>query len=150
MTPPSAAPSKVTAWWRAVRGRCPVCGHGHLFRHWFGMVERCPGCGLRFERSEGSWTGSVGLNIVVTFTLLFLTLIGVFLLTYPDVPIATMGLLGAAVAVGFPIAFFPLSKTIWLTIELTLNPLEPGEARLIPGSGGETGETGPAERPEPR
>ncbi len=114
-------------WSRAIRRRCPVCGQGHLFHRWFWMVERCPRCGLQFERAEGTWSGSVGLNMIVTFALLFFVMISVFLATYPDVSTRTLAVSAGAVAVICPFAFFPLSRTVWLSIDLALRPLEPGE-----------------------
>ena len=116
-----------TMFWRALRRRCPVCGGGHLFRHWFRMEERCPRCHVRLERVEGSWSGSVGLNTVVSFACLFLALLIGFLATWPDVSATTLALVAAPVAILVPILFFPLSKTLWLATELAMRPLAPDE-----------------------
>jgi uncharacterized protein (DUF983 family) len=104
-----------------------VCGQGHLFRHWTTMVERCPRCGLRFERVEGHWTGALGINTVVSFGSLLLVMLVVFWTTEPDVPAGL--LIGSAVLVALvvPVAFFPLSKTLWLAIDLQMRPPEAGE-----------------------
>ena len=67
----------------ALTRRCPVCGQGHLFRRWFTMIDRCPRCGLRFERIEGHWTGDLGINTIVSFGALLLTLLGGFLAHLP-------------------------------------------------------------------
>jgi len=112
---------------RGLTGRCPVCGQGHLFRHWFRMIERCPRCGLRFERTEGHWTGDLGINTIVSFGALLVTLLGGFLLTYPDVPAAGLLLACLTVAIIVPILFFPLSKTIWLAIDLRFRPASADE-----------------------
>ena len=53
---------------------CPVCGQGHLFVRYFRMIDRCPRCGLRFERLEGHWTGDLGINTIVSFGTLLITL----------------------------------------------------------------------------
>jgi uncharacterized protein (DUF983 family) len=113
--------------WRALRKHCPVCDEGHLFRAWFTMRERCPRCGLRFERIEGHWSGDLGINTIVSFGALFLTLIIGFAVTYPDVPGVLLFVCAIAVAVIVPLAFFPFSKTLWLAIDLMMRPLEPGE-----------------------
>ena len=34
------------------------------------MVERCPKCGLEFERIEGHLTGALGINTVVSIVVL--------------------------------------------------------------------------------
>ena len=128
MATPSS-PSPRMLWWRGLRGRCPVCGQGHLFRHWFTMIDECPRCGLHFERTEGHWTGDLGINVIVSFGALLLTLLGGFLLSYPDPP--GIGLLFAAfgVAILLPLLFFPVSKTIWLAIDLQFRPLGPDEVK---------------------
>jgi len=102
------------------------------------MLDDCPGCGLHFERASGTWTGAVGLNTVVSFGATLGTVLGIFLFTYPNVPVATMAVATAVVAVVVPVAFLPFSKTIWLAIDLATSPLEPGEAQNSPtvGSGG--------------
>jgi len=99
------------------------------------MIDDCPRCGLHFERASGTWTGAVGLNTVVSFGATLLTVLGIFLFTYPDVPVATMAVATAAVALIVPTAFLPFSKTIWLAIDLATSPLEPGEAEISPTVG---------------
>ena len=93
------------------------------------MVERCPRCGLRFERIEGHWSGDLGINTIVSFGALFLTLIVGFAVTYPDVPGVALFLAAVGVAAVVPLVFFPFSKTIWLAIDLIMRPLEPDEVK---------------------
>jgi uncharacterized protein (DUF983 family) len=124
---PDGAPSRARMFLRGCLKHCPVCGQGHLFRRWFRMIERCPRCGLRFQRIEGHWSGDLGINTIVSFGALFVTLIVGFAVTYPDVP--GVPLFACAVGVGLivPVLFFPFSKTVWLAIDLMMRPLEPGE-----------------------
>ena len=124
---PTTSPRPSRLYGRALRKRCPVCGQGHLFRHWTTMIERCPRCGLRFERVEGHWTGALGINTVVSFGSLLLVMLVIFWTTQPDVPAGF--LLGSAlmVALVVPVAFFPLSKTLWLAIDLQMRPPGPDE-----------------------
>jgi uncharacterized protein (DUF983 family) len=121
--------------------RCGVCGQGHLFRRWFWMKERCPRCGLKFERIEGHWTGDIGVNTIVSFGALLVVLLGGFLLTWPDPPIGP--LIGAAVftALFMPLFFLPYSKTVWLAADLMMRPLEPGEVEA--GYGPQRGDSAP-------
>ena len=84
------------------------------------MIERCPRCHLRFERIEGHWTGALGINTIVSFGALLVTLLVGFLLTYPDIPGVALFTAAVAVALVVPIAFFPFSKTIWLAVDLQL------------------------------
>lgn len=119
---------------------CAVCGSGRLFRHWFTMVERCPRCDLRFERMEGQMTGNVGINTIVSFGLLLVVLfVGTFAF-WPEPPITSMIVAAVIVTVVFPIVFHPYSKTIWLSIDVLMRPVEPGEVRPGFGPAPEVGE----------
>jgi hypothetical protein len=93
------------------------------------MVERCPRCGLRFERIDGHWSGDLGINTIVSFGALFVTLIVGFAVTWPDVPGIPLFLCAVSVAAIVPVVFFPFSKTIWLAIDLMMRPLEPDEVK---------------------
>lgn len=129
--PSEAAPARLPAGRtirRALLLRCPVCGSGGIVRRWFGIAERCPACGMVLERIEGNWIGALGLNVIVTFVLLFLTLVVGFAVTYPDVPAAPMLVAAISVAVFVPLGFLPWSRTGWLAIDLLMRPLEPGES----------------------
>jgi uncharacterized protein (DUF983 family) len=113
---------------RALLLRCPVCGAGHLFSRWTRMVPVCPRCALRFERAEGHWLGYLGLNTIVSFTLLFVVLVVGFVLSYPEFDVVPLLVAGVLVAVAFPVVFLPWSRTLWTAIDLRMRPLEPGEA----------------------
>ena len=66
-----------TAWRMVGRGalrRCPRCGARHLFSSWFRMVERCPGCRLRFERESDFFLGAYVINLAVTEGLLLVAM----------------------------------------------------------------------------
>jgi len=118
-------PSVVQMLWRGVRKKCPRCGTGHLFRRWFRMVERCPGCGYRFQREEGFQLGGYVINFGVTEGLVCVV-VGVYIVAAaanPDVADWPIVLAGIAAAVVTPLLFFPFSRTIWAAIDLTLTPL---------------------------
>jgi uncharacterized protein (DUF983 family) len=63
-----ARPGLATLLGRALRLRCPPCGHGRLFRGWFTLVPRCTACAFAFERDEREdyWLGAFLLNFLVT------------------------------------------------------------------------------------
>jgi uncharacterized protein (DUF983 family) len=113
--------------WRGVTKRCPLCGGGRLFKGWFTMKDRCPRCAFPLERIEGHWMGALGMNTIVSFGALFLTIAVGLAISYPDVP--TVGLMIAAVTVAIvvPVVFFPFSKTLWSAIDLAMRPLEPDD-----------------------
>ncbi len=135
--------------WRVfLRGwikHCPVCGQGHLFRRWFTMLERCPRCDLRFDRIEGTWSGYIGVNTIVSFGALLVVLLGGVLVMWPDPPMVAIGVASVAVAVLMPLVFLPFSKTVWVAADLLMRPLEPGEVK--PGFGPQRGDPPTPRRP---
>jgi uncharacterized protein (DUF983 family) len=131
--PAPPTPSVPRLFGRAVLLRCPVCGSGGLFRHWTHMVERCPRCGFLFERSEGQFIGAVGMNTIVTFGALLITLVVGFIITSPDIAVVPLLVAGLAITAVLPVVFYPFSKTTWTAVDLTMTPLEPGEAPRLSG-----------------
>lgn len=117
---------------RALGLRCPVCGGGGLFgprrRPLLGLPERCGTCQLEFARESGHWSGSWGLNVIVSFTLLFVVLIAGIALSWPEGPGWGLAVAALAVALVTPLVFAPWSATLWLVIDLALRPLTPTEA----------------------
>jgi uncharacterized protein (DUF983 family) len=112
------------ALWRGVRRRCPRCGQGRLFRSYFTLVPRCPGCGLRFEREEGYWVGAMIVNIAVAELAFGIVLVGGILLWWPDVPWGVLTIVGVAVNATVPVLFYPWSKTIWMAVDVLLNRMD--------------------------
>ncbi len=99
---------------RGLRNRCPNCGGSTLFRKatWFEVNKECPACGLRFERDEGFFLGSMSLNYGVTIVC-FLT--PVMVLAYKGVIGTTLAIVLAGVgALLFPLAFYRSSRSWWL------------------------------------
>jgi hypothetical protein len=79
---------------------------------------------MRYEREEGYWVGAVAVNTVVTELVFAVLFVGGMLVTWPHVPWTGL-LIVCLVANGlFPIFFYPLSKTVWLAVDLMIHPLE--------------------------
>jgi uncharacterized protein (DUF983 family) len=112
---------------RGMTRRCPNCGERHIFRRWLLMVERCPRCGLHFEREEGYWTGAVAINTIATEVVFVILLVAVVVRTWPDVPMVRLLVAGVLLNALFPFLFYPISKTLWVAIDLILHPLEERE-----------------------
>ena len=114
---------------RGVVRRCPRCATGHLFRSWFHLRERCPGCGMKFEREEGFWLGGYVINFATgEFGILVLlaVLIG-FVANGHHINAALFVSLGLFVAVVGPVLTFQPSRTVWSAIDLTMRPLSDEE-----------------------
>ena len=118
-------PSSMLA--RGLLGRCPACSGRGIFRRWFAMETRCPTCTLLFERVEGHWIGSLGLNTTVVFGLMLVVLLAGTLIGYPDPPIAALLVAEVSIALIGPLLFFPSSRTLWTAMDLLMRPLRPGE-----------------------
>jgi hypothetical protein len=88
---------------------------------YFTLRESCTRCGLYFEREEGYWVGALIINTTVAFGTFILLFVGGMLLTWPDVPWTALGVVTVGVMAILPILFYPLSKTIWMAIEMGWN-----------------------------
>jgi uncharacterized protein (DUF983 family) len=105
---------------RGLTRRCPWCGRGKLFRRWFTLPERCPRCGLRFEREEGAFLGSLALNFGVTSVAFIAVLVTWIALTLPDPPVVLITVASVAVALVLPLLIYPFAKTTWTAIDILL------------------------------
>jgi uncharacterized protein (DUF983 family) len=136
---PDAGLSKLA--WRGLTKRCPRCG-AKAFSSYFTLEERCPSCGLRFEREEGFWVGALIIKTIVTFGTFVVVFAGGILVTWPDVPWVTIGVVTIVVNLIVPVLFYPRSKTLWSGLEMSWHPLEAPEiesadrarANLEPGT----------------
>ena len=123
--------------WRGLARRCPLCGAGGMFETFFRVRERCPRCNFPIHREEGHWLGAIGINTIVTFGLLFVTMLVAFLLTVDERRAAPVLIPSVLVAVLTPVLFFGSSHTLWSAIDLALKPVEPSDdidPRWIPPS----------------
>ncbi len=99
---------------RGLTNRCPNCGGRTLFKPgtFFELNKECAQCGLKIERDEGFFLGSMSLNYGVTLVC-FLT--PVMLLAYCHVIGVTLAVVLAGVgSVLFPALFYRSSRSWWL------------------------------------
>jgi len=115
----------------AVRSRSgaplPVLGSGHLFHAYFKLKDECPRCRLRFQRLDGQWSGDIGIHTVVTFGLLYVTLMVGVVAFYGHINVVALSVIGGFIVVIFPALFVPFAKTLWLAIDLMMRPAEATE-----------------------
>jgi uncharacterized protein (DUF983 family) len=112
-------------WW-GLRRRCPRCG-APAFDNYFGMKEDCRQCGIHFEREEGYWVGALIINTTVTFATFLVIFVSGILITWPDVPWTVVGVVTIVANGLIPVVFYPISKSLWLALEMGWHPLEPQE-----------------------
>ncbi len=68
-----------TALARGLRKRCPHCGRGPLFSGWAHHIDRCPVCGLVYERNAGdTWAFTVIGDRLPVAAVIVLVYFGVF------------------------------------------------------------------------
>ena len=112
---------------RGLRRRCPNCGTGGIFDGWFKLKDRCPTCAYPPEREEGYWVSAIIVNTAVIEGLFLIVFIAVVLATAPDIEWMPLLVIAVVMNLLFPIFFYPLSKTVWMGIDLYFHPLEAGE-----------------------
>ncbi len=99
---------------RGLRKRCPACGAPTMFRTFFKMAEVCSNCHVVFSREQGSYTGAMYLNILITEALF------VFGFVLMEFVIGTSMMVEIAVLVPFnalfPVWFFPRSRGLWAAV----------------------------------
>lgn len=124
---PKAAGARFrTVFARALKRQCPYCGGGGIFSNWWTLKERCPSCGVSFDREEGYFLGAYALNLVFAEVLaLGLALYLLFGTELRDLPLGIQMVIAGGLAALFPIVLFPYARTIWMAIDLLANP--PGD-----------------------
>ena len=103
--------------------RCPQCRRGRLFkgRLTLAMHERCPVCGLKFDRGNGYFIGALALNLVLAETVA--TALWLPLAIDQSVPLSYAYTVGVGASVGLPILGFRHTRSLWVAMDRLLNPV---------------------------
>jgi uncharacterized protein (DUF983 family) len=113
---------------RGLTRRCPRCGEWKIFSGYFALKDACPRCRLDLVREEGYYVGAMTVNIVVAELLTFALIAVVAIWTWPALPVNTLIIAAVGVNILFPVLFYPVTKTLWLAIDLGwFNQLDPDE-----------------------
>lgn len=107
---------------RALALRCPNCGGGGTFRHWFAMKEYCPSCGCSL--AAGNRVGANLLNLVAAELLLMAAIVTVVVRRWPDPPWDTLQIAAPLLMVVTPLLLYPFSKMIFVAIDVALHAIE--------------------------
>jgi uncharacterized protein (DUF983 family) len=117
MAPPTALapPGVVALLLRALRLRCPACGHGALYTGWFAMYETCPVCTFRYEREQGYFVGAIYVNFALAVVL------GLVPVVVADVvwglTIGQQLAIAVPLMILVPVVCFRWSRSLWLAID---------------------------------
>lgn len=105
---------------RALLRRCPNCGSGGTFRHWLAMKPSCPSCG--HSLAPGNNVGALLLNLVVAEFVVLIGLAVVVIRTWPDPPWTLLQYGVPLLALISPLAFYPVSKMMFVALDLFMRP----------------------------
>ena len=99
---------------RGLTNRCPNCGGRTLFKAGtlFQVNPACPSCGLKIERGEGFYLGSLSLNYGVTLVCFMVPVM--LLAVYQVIGSTTAIVLAGVGALLFPALFYRSSRSWWL------------------------------------
>jgi uncharacterized protein (DUF983 family) len=116
---------------RALRLRCPHCGKGQVLNGFNSVRDHCSVCGFRFTRSDDDYfSGAMFFGMMIGETLAVLAIGAAIWITYPDIPWDFLQYAIPVVLLGVMIALFPVSRVVWLAIDVMLRPVQPSE--LVP------------------
>lgn len=104
-----------TAFFRAVRLRCPACGEGAINASWFHMHDRCPVCELDFRRESGFYLGSIYFNYGLTG--LIVSCVGAPMVLSREVSFQVMAAIIAVFCVAFPIWFLRYARSMCIALD---------------------------------
>lgn len=124
---PLALPSAgraFTALASLVRLRCPNCRRGPVLKGWYRVHERCSSCHFRYERSdENYFAGAVFVHFMLSGFSFAASLLLFLMLSWPTVPWTALTVGTPIAMLLFAVAFFPISKVVWLTADVMLRPV---------------------------
>ena len=107
--------------------RCPRCERGAVWRSFLSMNERCPVCGLRYEREPGYFTGAMVVSYVIAVPTFGLIVIGLLVAGLDTGPAL---LIGAALYLVLAPFIFRYSRVVWLHFDWLLDPVDSDDAPL--------------------
>ncbi len=129
--PPSGITRFAILLRRAFGRRCPYCGAPGIFKGWFELRDHCPNCGVSFEREEGYFLGAMLVNLLVAEGIT--VAIVAILMVYAKLELLPLEIVAIVFAVGLPILFFPFSRTLWMAVDIALDPPELQTERRLRG-----------------
>jgi len=110
---------------RAVWLRCPLCGAPWRRTRWVTLSPRCESCGLRVDRGESDYfLGSYTINLF--WSLMAAVGIAVAAALLPGWSLLIYGLV-LPVLTALTIWLYPVSRLMWLAVDLLLRPMRPGD-----------------------
>jgi uncharacterized protein (DUF983 family) len=113
---------------RVLRLRCPNCGGGYVLTRRAGVQEHCTGCGLRFRRSDDNYfSGAMFFGLLIGETIFAVSLLATIVVSWPDVPWDAITYIAPIGMIVVMLLLIPISKVVWLGVDLLVRPATPAE-----------------------
>ena len=90
-------------------------------------MSTVPSVGSASSGRRGTGSEALVINTAVVFGSFLVLFVGGMLLFWPDVPWGALAAVTLGTMAILPILFYPVSKTLWMALELSWHPLEPHE-----------------------
>jgi uncharacterized protein (DUF983 family) len=105
--------------------RCPRCRQGNIFRGsafrgFPKMHERCPACGLRFEREAGYFLGAMYISYILGVGMVVLIAAGLWAVTGWWVAKSTVWAIVLFLPLAPAITYF--SRVLWIYLDQSFDP----------------------------
>lgn len=90
--------------------------------------ERCASCGFRYERSdENYFGGAMFVNFMLGAGTFVISFLAILVLYWPSVPWDGLTYGAPAVLLVGMLLLYPVSKVVWLTVDVLVRPVTPQE-----------------------
>lgn len=112
---------------RAVmRSVCPRCRQGAIFKgtllqSWLSMYDRCPVCGLRYEREQGYFLGAMMVSYILSVPVLVLLMLAVWLI-WRDWSLQRIAVVGFLAFLPFVPEMVRFSRVLWIHFDRAVDP----------------------------
>jgi uncharacterized protein (DUF983 family) len=104
---------------------CPQCRSARIFRKSIftgfpRMQERCPNCGLKFEREQGYFLGAM----YISYGLALITIVALALLLWASTSWSLQKIVLVAILLFLPLApiLALFSRVLWIYLDRTIDP----------------------------
>ena len=100
-------------WVSILRGLCPRCRSGKIFRGAIAIHEKCPSCRLVFSREPGYFTGAMYISYAMAFPVLG-GMAWLIHLAMPELTFLAVTILATAACLPGTPFVFRYSRIIWI------------------------------------